>query len=119
MKTITRSDIYLPMAAMILTAALAVSAAAQTPTFTTIDYPGSTATMAWGINTHGDIVGIYMLADKKWHGFLLSGGNYTPIDFPGSDNTQLQGINPAGAISGIYTTDTDHSFIMSGTIHPD
>ena len=31
MKTITRSNIYLPMAAMILTAALAVPAAAQTP----------------------------------------------------------------------------------------
>ena len=30
MKTITRSNIYLPMAAMILTAALAVPAAAQT-----------------------------------------------------------------------------------------
>ncbi len=31
MKTITRSKIYLPMAAMILTAALAIPAAAQTP----------------------------------------------------------------------------------------
>ena len=31
MKTITRSNIYLPMAAMILTAALAVPAAAQQP----------------------------------------------------------------------------------------
>src|SRR5690242_6450316 len=62
----------------------------QGPTFTTIDYPGSTGTMAWAINPHGDIVGIYTLADKTTHGFLLTtDGNFTAIDFPGAPSTQL------------------------------
>ena len=51
-------------------------------TFTTIDPPGSTATLALDINARGDIVGNYLTADGKTHGFLLSNGTFTTIDVP-------------------------------------
>src|SRR5258708_39934470 len=56
----------------------------QGPTFSTIDFPGAATTLAWGINTRGDIVGGYLNADKSDHGFLLNGGQYSTIDFPGA-----------------------------------
>jgi hypothetical protein len=60
MKTITRSNLYLPTAAMILTAALALPAAAQKQvpfkgTFLgndTVTPPATIATAATGIGTH-------------------------------------------------------------------
>lgn len=40
--------------------------------YTTLDFPGATATRAFGINAHGDIVGTYVTTDLKTHGFLAS-----------------------------------------------
>jgi hypothetical protein len=40
--------------------------------FMTIDFPASHATLAFGINARGDIVGSYHDASKKEHGFLLN-----------------------------------------------
>jgi uncharacterized membrane protein len=40
--------------------------------FTAIDFPGSHATLAFGINARGDIVGSYHDASGKEHGFLLN-----------------------------------------------
>src|SRR5213083_1627484 len=68
-------------------------ALAQSNTFTTIDFPGATATSARGINPRGDIVGVYLRAGVG-HGFLLSGGESTSIDFPGASFTGAWGINP-------------------------
>ena len=51
--------------------------------FTTIDVPGSTFTIAYGINASGEIVGQYRDAGGVTHGFLLSGGVYTTLDVPG------------------------------------
>jgi hypothetical protein len=78
---------------------------AQGPTFTTIDFPGASTTTPWGINTRGDIVGLFVNADKSTHGFLLSEGQYSQIDFPGATGTELYGINPAGDLVGVYTLD--------------
>ncbi len=75
------------------------------PTFTTIDFPGATSGWPWNINTHGDIVGYYVSADKVTHGYLLSGGQYSTIDFPGAISTIAFGINPGGDIVGSYTVD--------------
>ena len=73
----------------------------EDPTFTAIDFPGSTGTQAWGINPSGDIVGFYTGAGVT-HGFLLSGGNFTSIDFPGAASTSPSGINARGDIVGGY-----------------
>ena len=43
---------------------------ADSPTFTTIDFPGATTTTPWSINTRGDIAGLYVSADRVTHGFL-------------------------------------------------
>jgi probable HAF family extracellular repeat protein len=40
--------------------------------FVSIDFPGATTTNAYGINSHGDIVGNYLDAAGKTHGYFLS-----------------------------------------------
>ena len=62
--------------------------------FTLIDYPEAGSTLAWGINSRGDIAGYYTGADKNNHGFLLNGGHYQRIDYPGAAVTLVNGINP-------------------------
>ncbi len=93
----------------------AVSARADGPTFTSIDFPGATSTSAWGINTQGDIVGGYLAPDKSDHGFLLSGGQYRAIDFPGASATEAFTINPRGDFGGFYTmAGISHGYLLSG-----
>ena len=64
--------------------------------FTTIDVPGGSDTMAFGINNAGDIVGGFNNAVGGGHGFLYTGGNFTTIDVPGSTGTNAHGINDIG-----------------------
>ncbi len=99
-----------------LTLGAAFNALGQSPAFTTIDFPGTASTTPWGFNTRGDIVGLYVNADKSTHGFLLSGGQYTTVDFPGATSSALYGINPGGDIVGQYTfaDNVDHSFLLKG-----
>ncbi len=106
-------------------------------TFTTIDFPGATQTRAHGINSAGDIVGLYTDASGT-HGYLLRSGqfapidvpgsgsikpsasnaaqspNFTVIDFPGALSTQAWGINEAGDIVGYYTVEGPviHAFLL-------
>jgi hypothetical protein len=49
--------------------------------FTTLDVPGATATLAVGISDAGQIVGQYC-AGGPIHGFLRSDGSYTMLDVP-------------------------------------
>src|SRR3974390_1957135 len=62
---------------------LASNRAVGAPTFTTIDYPGSPATLAVDINDSGQIVGeyVYGTALGQRGGFLLNNGVFTPIAF--------------------------------------
>ena len=87
----------------------------QSPTFSTIDFPGATTTTPWGINTRGDIAGLYVSADKATHGFLLSGGQFNKIDYPGATGTELYGLNAAGDLVGVYTLDgVRRGFLLKG-----
>ncbi len=93
------------------------SGLAQSYTFVAIDVPCSAcpggiarATTAQGINPAGDIVGFYVDAVGRTHGYVLSGGQFTTIDVPGALAgvagvlpTVARGINPAGDIVGNYT----------------
>ena len=45
--------------------------------------PGSAANEATGINTKGEIVGIYIDLSNKAHGFLDTGGTFTTLNFGG------------------------------------
>lgn len=71
-------------------------------TYTQIDVPGAAATLAAGIDSAGDISGLYVDATiGNSHGFLLSGGTYTTIDYPGFLGTFLYGMNDVGQSVGI------------------
>lgn len=110
---------------LVLVAGLAKSAAtlAGTAVPTTVDFPGSDGTRAYGINKAGDIVGTYELRDPAVvvhsHGFLLANGHFTTIDFPGGFGTEAYGINAAGDIVGVYWDNRGayrgrHGFLMRG-----
>jgi parallel beta-helix repeat protein/probable HAF family extracellular repeat protein len=88
-------------------AACAAALAAQTDSFTIVDYPGSTTSATLGINNAGDIVGRFTDTNNQTHGYLFSGGKFTQIDFPGAvTNTQAIGINSRGDIVGGYNDGT-------------
>ena len=81
--------------------AVFVPLAAAQGTYTQIDYPGSSYTEAFGINTGGTIVGFYRNSiGGKNHGFILSGGGYELLDYPRSGQTVLSGINNSAQIVG-------------------
>jgi probable HAF family extracellular repeat protein len=69
-------------------------------TFTTVSFPGSSSSVATGINNAGQIVGTYTDTAGKVHGFLDTNGVYKSIDVPGSTQTIPTGINNAGQIVG-------------------
>ena len=101
-----------------LGAALSIASTAmgQGGSYTAIDVPGSTQTLAWAINKAGDIVGSSNTTDGVTHAFKLSIGQYTTIDYPGATSTDARGINNRGDISGIYTdaNKVSHGFLLSG-----
>ena len=85
--------------------------------FASINVPGATATWASGIGPGGQIVGGYLDANGKEHGYLYRNGTFTTIDIPGSlvglpDDPEtgkpvplqgeVDGINPAGEMVGDY-----------------
>src|SRR5215813_10861303 len=72
-----------------------------------IDCPGTDFTIALGINARSEIVGNCRTSnDRKFHGFLLSGGSLMMIDFPGAAITAAHDINDGGEICGSYNTES-------------
>jgi hypothetical protein len=71
--------------------------------FTPIDAPNATSTVATGVNAAGTTVGYYTDATGT-HGFMRSAaGVYTAINDPdGTYGTYVTGINDLGEISGYY-----------------
>jgi probable HAF family extracellular repeat protein len=98
-----------------LVLAASASAWALTYSFTTIDVPGSIATIAYGINQSGEVVGDYFDTNTHSHGLLVSGGGFSTFDVPGALNTVVTGINAAGDIVGISeeAAGPTHSFLFS------
>src|SRR5207245_8279517 len=79
-----------------------------------LQYPGSTFTVAAGVNARGDIVGSYRVGTAQ-HAFTLIDGVYTNIDVPAAKATSSTGISSSGDISGDYVTadGVTHGFISS------
>jgi probable HAF family extracellular repeat protein len=69
-------------------------------TYTEVDVPGALTTAGFGIDTAGDMIGLYVDASGNYHGFLLSGTTFSTIDYPGAPITYLFGINDLGQIVG-------------------
>ena len=87
----------------------------NTPTTTTLFYPGALSTSLAGVNNLGQVVGGYSLGQivdgnsqvTSAHGLYARSKNATPktLDYPGAMITGLNGINDAGWIIGEYTND--------------
>ena len=59
-------------------------------------------TLAYGIDTAGQVVGGYVDSGQNRHGFLLSGDVYSTVDVPGAaDNVSALGSIAAGHIVGV------------------
>lgn len=93
-----------------------VASVAPAATWTTIDVPGAVQTQCVGINSAGDIVGIYVDPADVTHGFVLKAGVFTTLDVPGAVSTWPNGINDAGQISGWFrsTQGQEHGFFFDG-----
>jgi uncharacterized membrane protein len=85
--------------------------------FTSFDYPGAVATIPYGINDSGEIVGEWEDSSGYGHSFQLKGGAFTTIDPPGSNSSVAAGINKAGDIVGTWSADdfdyTCHGYLLS------
>lgn len=90
----------------LLTLVLGLSPAAYSQSFTTIDYPGSDATIARAMNNEGDILGQWRDQGGNWHGFLLRKDAFTSIDCQGAVSTRPVGMNSRGEIVGNYQNAT-------------
>ena len=84
-------------------------------TFSTIEVPGSSSTVASGVDALGRIVGYYGDGGGT-HGFLFDNGAYSAIDFPGAKWTVAYGVNASGQIVGAYGQDEfsgRHGFLLN------
>lgn len=94
-------------AGIILLSVVARPASAAAYTFTQINLPGP----AWGINSAGQIVGLFDDGTGT-HGFLYNAGTSTTIDVPGAQFTAAFGINDGGDIVGEFASASgDHGFL--------
>ncbi len=80
-----------------------------------VSFPGTLGTIVLGINPAGDLVGSYLDADNKTHGFLRQAGSITKIDVTGATLTACRGINAKGEIVGRFDS---HWFLrrVDGTV---
>jgi hypothetical protein len=118
MKTVTRSNIYLPMAAMILTAALAVPAAAQNQvsfkgTFQGKDAvnPPTIATSGTGIGTH---MGVFSLTQATSLITLTGSAHWVAANGDSIDST-FASLPDFSTHSLGYITVTEIHTITGGT----
>jgi len=100
-----------------MSVALATLSIAWAQSYTTVDFPGATATtLNGGPNPQGNSVGSETTSGVT-HGFTLTKKNvFTPFDPPGSTLTTPNFISPQGTIVGAYNdaSGVSHGFILSG-----
>jgi uncharacterized membrane protein len=96
--------------AILLTSTLALAQG----TYTQFDVPGAVQTMAFGVNTQGDISGLYF-DGFKYHGFLLRDGTYTTIDYPGASGTYAYGINDLDQVVGTTESSPFSGFVYDAS----
>jgi probable HAF family extracellular repeat protein len=118
MKSRYRVELLVVAAGAILLAPV-VSRAAHPPSgsalyqFTTIDGPGSSFTLANGINNPGLVSGYYVINGIA-HAFLWQNGKVTTVDNPGAAYSLLGGVSNSGLAAGNYGPfETQHAAIYS------
>jgi uncharacterized membrane protein len=70
-------------------------------TFHNIAYPGTTADVASGINSKGDISGYY-LDGGRTHGFIFTLGRFTDVTYPNAYGTTPYGVNNSEEVVGFF-----------------
>src|ERR1700733_14698637 len=97
------------------TISVAFASIASAQVYTTIDFPGATATtLDGGPNPEGMSVGSYTDTFGVTHGFTLTAKSvFTSFDPPGSTFTLPNFISPQGVIVGEYA---DSAFVSHGFI---
>lgn len=70
--------------------------------FTFLDAPNATQTVAWSINNSGQISGYAFTASGGTAGFIEQDGAFQTIVYPGAIETNLYGINSAGEVVGTF-----------------
>lgn len=82
-----------------------------------IDYPGSRTSASNGINSSGEIVGIWFDATRNEHSFRLRDGRFTSIDVPNSRRTLVDAVLDSGTVSGTYTdaNGVHRGYVMDAT----
>ena len=88
--------------------------AAVTLSYGLIDFPRSTASNAFGINSKGDIVGGYGPIPPPLYfetsGYTLKKNTYRTLAYPGAAYSVPYGINDKGVIAGFYDLIGDQNF---------
>ena len=79
-------------------------------TWTTIDYPGATSTVTYGIDGR-NIVGSY----NNGNGFLYNGTTWTTLAYPGATGTSPYGISGNNIVGECSLNNDERSFLYNGT----
>jgi hypothetical protein len=105
----------------VMPAAATSASRGQGYTWTTIDVPGSFATVPVTVNDHGVVVGEYYANSSDWadgvsRGFIKQGRRYTTIDDPLGASSVVMGMNDLGEIVGAYwpSNGDNYGFIDQG-----
>ena len=76
--------------------------------YTSFDVPGSPGTVAYDMNSSGNVVGIYPAPGVKNRAFLRNNGVFTDlVPLAGSPETRAYSINDAGHVVGFYERTND------------
>jgi hypothetical protein len=87
------------------------------PTFTTIDVPGATYTLAMGINNAGHIVGQDSTSGHEF-GWQYDGSSFHPIQHGSAHNTSAGAINDSGLVAGYFepvSSTPRYGFTLTGS----
>lgn len=87
-------------------------------TYQTLDVPGSSSTIFWGINDFGELAGQFAVNGGTAHAMAYRHGRFEPLD-PSALGTYFSaagGPNDLGATYGAYAdaSGTQHGFVLRG-----
>jgi hypothetical protein len=109
MKTRMENVMLATMLVILLTAGVGEAA-----TWITLDPPGAASTEAWGADG-SHVVGEYVDASGKHHGFAYDGTSWTVLDFPGATHTYARDMSDGLIVGGRIDASGEHGFVYDGT----
>ena len=93
------------------------AALADSYSFTTVNVPGASDTIAYGINNSGQVVG-YFGDGSGFHGFVDTGGVFSTINDPSATaSTLAHGINSSAQVVGSFVDGiANRGFVDTGGV---